>query len=53
MYSIDFARLVLEQLHFAAPTASLFNKTALGNMEILELGSVFRFTVSCFFVELK
>ncbi|KAK0488661.1 putative methyltransferase-domain-containing protein [Armillaria novae-zelandiae] len=39
VYSIDFARLVLEQLHFAAPTASLFDKTALGNTEILELGN--------------
>ncbi|KAK0444880.1 putative methyltransferase-domain-containing protein [Armillaria borealis] len=37
--SIDFARLVLEQLHFAVPTASLFDKTALENMEILELGA--------------
>ncbi|KAK0218218.1 putative methyltransferase-domain-containing protein [Armillaria fumosa] len=37
--SIDFARLVLEQLHFAVPSASLFDKTALANKEILELGA--------------
>ncbi|SJL03406.1 uncharacterized protein ARMOST_06760 [Armillaria ostoyae] len=37
--AVDFARLVLEQLHFAVPTASLFDKTALENMEILELGA--------------
>lgn len=37
--SIDFARLVLEQLHFAPPTDSLFDKTTLGNTEILELGA--------------
>ncbi|KAK0199258.1 putative methyltransferase-domain-containing protein [Desarmillaria ectypa] len=37
--SIDFARLVLEQLHFAAPTDSLFDKNTLGDMSILELGA--------------
>ncbi|KAK0457832.1 putative methyltransferase-domain-containing protein [Desarmillaria tabescens] len=37
--SIDFARLVLEQLHFAAPTDSLFDKTTLRDMAILELGA--------------
>ncbi|KAG7444431.1 uncharacterized protein BT62DRAFT_899902 [Guyanagaster necrorhizus] len=37
--SIDFARLVLEQLHFVAPTASLFDKNYLGDTAVLELGA--------------